>query len=401
MDYEPRPHRHPRPSDCHHPSFSSSLLDAIYRSIDQTDHDPPPPSLHRPKDSLTLYDQVFPKDVVDIKGVGSSRRSCAVEKGSATGMTSERYLVVRRESSAGRSYVPGNSSGSSSDSSGFLSSESEFAGSKSSSSCYSTKRPKPIRTSISVEGAPTTEFRSFLQARSGEESRASVKVPQREGSNVSKGRSTVKSYGDSKKVIRQPISPGGKLASFLNSIFNTKKARIAVQTIPEPSDNSTCSSASSFSRSCLSVKTPSSTASSSSRRKSAEKRSVRFCPVSVILDEDCHPCGHKSLVEAAGSRTDLARRTTAAAASAVREFDVVMEENRRVAEAAREMLRNYQKRKESYDNGDEDEDDDDAASCTSSDLFELDNLDRYREELPVYGTTSVGANLAIANGLMV
>ncbi|KAI4330703.1 hypothetical protein MLD38_028963 [Melastoma candidum] len=400
MDYEPRPHRHRRTSDCHHPSFSSSLLDAIYRSIDETNHDPP--THHRRKDSLTLYDQVFPKDVIDIKGGSntSSRRSCAVEKWTAAGINSERYLVVRRDSSAGRSFVPGNSRGSSSDSSGFLSSELEFAGTRSSSSCYSMKRPKPIRKSISVERAPTAEFRSFLQAQSGEESRASAKTPQREGSNVLKERSMAKSYVDSKKAIRQPISPGGKLASFLNSIFNAKKARITVQALPEPSDHSTCSSASSFSRSCLSVKTPSSTASSTSRRKSAEKRSVRFCPVSVVLDEDCHPCGHNSLVDTAGSRTDISRRTAAAVASAAREFDVVMEENRRVAEAAREMLRNYQKRKESYDNGDEDEEDD-AASCASSDLFELDNLERYREELPVYGTTSVGANLAIANGLTV
>uniref|UniRef100_A0A0V0GZD8 Putative ovule protein n=1 Tax=Solanum chacoense TaxID=4108 RepID=A0A0V0GZD8_SOLCH len=55
----------------------------------------------------------------------------------------------------------------------------------------------------------------------------------------------------------------------------------------------------------------------------------------------------------------------------------------------------------------EDEDEDDGASCASSDLFELDNLsaigidsNRYLEELPVYETTHLDTNRAIANGLI-
>ena len=52
-----------------------------------------------------------------------------------------------------------------------------------------------------------------------------------------------------------------------------------------------------------------------------------------------------------------------------------------------------------------DDDDDDAESYASSDLFELDNLsaigiERYREELPVYETTHLGTNRAIASGLI-
>ncbi|BAU02164.1 hypothetical protein VIGAN_11161000 [Vigna angularis var. angularis] len=47
----------------------------------------------------------------------------------------------------------------------------------------------------------------------------------------------------------------------------------------------------------------------------------------------------------------------------------------------------------------------DAANYSSSDLFELDHLsvmgnNRYREELPVYETTHVNTNRAIANGLI-
>lgn len=73
-----------------------------------------------------------------------------------------------------------------------------------------------------------------------------------------------------------------------------------------------------------------------------------------------------------------------------------MEENRRVIEAAKELIRTYQKSKDVVVNIEED-DDDDAASCASSDLFELDNIwaigiERYREELPVYETTRPNTN---------
>lgn len=79
-----------------------------------------------------------------------------------------------------------------------------------------------------------------------------------------------------------------------------------------------------------------------------------------------------------------------------------MEENRRVIEAAKELLRTYQKKnKDVVEISGEDDDDDDALSCTSSDLFELDNLsaigiDRYREELPVYETTRLSSNRIIS-----
>ncbi|KAI4387352.1 hypothetical protein MLD38_005191 [Melastoma candidum] len=389
---------HRLPSSHYHPSFSSSLLDAIYRSIDQSDLPPPP---HQTESLLTFSREDSTKGVPKSKGGAHGemyRHNMCVDKWSAVGIRSERYLVVRRESS-NRSFVLGSSSGSSSDSSGFSSSESEFASSRSSHSCYATKRPKPIQMSISPEQARTSEFRTPLQARSCKKPSMSVKIPPRDGTSGMKARPTGKSYGDLKKAMRQPISPGGKLASFLNSIFNTKKARITVQSPPEHSDHSACSSASSFSRSCLSVKNPPSAASSSSKRKSTEKRSVRFCPVDIILDEE-RPYYHKSLVERTKSQSDLGEQVVAAASEP--DFDVVTEENRRVVEAAREMLRTYQKRKESYSDDLEDGDNEgDAASCASSDLFELDNFDRYGEELPVYGTTSVGVNLGIANGLMV
>lgn len=80
------------------------------------------------------------------------------------------------------------------------------------------------------------------------------------------------------------------------------------------------------------------------------------------------------------------------------EFRVrMMEEGRRrIEEAARELLEKYRHQ------DDEDDEDEDDRSCCSSDLFELENLmeigiERYREELPVYGTT----RLDVGNGIVV
>lgn len=95
-----------------------------------------------------------------------------------------------------------------------------------------------------------------------------------------------------------------------------------------------------------------------------------------------------------------------------------MEKHRRVEEVAKELLKNYHHGRKFQNDGsnnksktrrfdDEDEDEDDDASCCSSDLFELENLlegggdhRRYCEELPVYETTHVHTNRAIAKGFI-
>jgi hypothetical protein len=151
----------------------------------------------------------------------------------------------------------------------------------------------------------------------------------------------------------------------------------------------------------------------------------------VIVDEDCRPCGHKNLY--GSDRHEMSSTLVAAAVTTATRNNCptsdeelklhVMNENRRIEEVARDLLKNYQKKKEeqfdhmstdlcndnthqvcSEEEEEESDDDDDIASCASSDLFELDNLsvvgiERYREELPVYETTHLGTNRAIANGL--
>ena len=208
----------------------------------------------------------------------------------------------------------------------------------------------------------------------------------------------LKIYSDLKKM-KKPISP--KLSMFFNSIFSTSTKNRETDCTShldrksKSANASTCSSASSFSRSCLS-NTP------SSREKSSNgiKRTVRFYPVSVIVDEDCRPCGEKSLHE---DKTRL--KSVKHVKNSINE-DVnsgLNDDNRRISEATRNLLKNYRKKVEcefasiiSKEYGDISYND---MSDSSWDLFELDNL-KYREELPVYETTRLDTNRAIANGLV-
>ncbi|KAI7987657.1 Protein BIG GRAIN 1-like A [Camellia lanceoleosa] len=210
--------------------------------------------------------------------------------------------------------------------------------------------------------------------------------------------------------MKQPISPGGKLASFLNSLFsnrNLKKTKnssssstggyedVCVERKAKSTQASTCSSASSYSRSCLSK---SSLNSKEKPNNSGVKRTVTFYPVSVIVDEDCRPCGHKCIYENNSSKYGMEE---------VKRRQVLVEKSRKIEEAAaaREILKGYAKNAMVL-SGNED-DYDDAASDSSSDLFELDHLAfignnnrRFCEELPVYETTYLDTNRAIASGLI-
>ncbi|KAF8401058.1 hypothetical protein HHK36_014361 [Tetracentron sinense] len=404
------------PDDRKNPSFSSTLLDAIYRSFDEGDREG--------EEELVLYRETMRKkqSMFNVKEncafkqeeeMASLRRACLIEKWMEKKVSEK--AVVRRNS------VPKfernnssffNSTSSSSESScggGFSSSETESVyGARSRSSGFTEQRPKPIRTSASVRPEKTLFH---------EQERNSVpqQKPKQEGGFIKSKSRALKIYGDLKKV-KQPISPGGRLSSFLNSLFhagNPKKAKIS-PTVGGCDDTSserkyksaqasTCSSASSFSRSCLS-KTP----SSRGKLSNGLKRSVRFYPVSVIVDEDCRPCGHKCLYEDEPSLMAVTTvRKLGESPSLNDDFKFhLMEKNRRVEEAARDLLKSYQK-KSDFDMRDlqDDGDFDDAASYSSSDLFELDNLaaigiERYREELPVYETTHLDTNRAIASGLI-
>lgn len=250
-----------------------------------------------------------------------------------------------------------NSSSSSSDSSskgGFSSSESEHSTPNKlrySTSCYSIKKLRPIRTETVSRPQTIEKYRAENEAQANP---SCYSKPQMKA---------LKIYGSN----RDSISPGAKLAGFLNSLFNNAK-KTKGENFPKSGHSSTCSSASSFSRSCLSKKNSS---NSKGKNKHGDTRSVRFCPnVSEVLVSgnklDHVLKGHK--------QEPLSRRR----------------------EEVENMVKNYQKKRSDI-NGEDEDDDDDGVSCASSDLFELDHLSgvgiggdcRFDEELPLYETTNL------------
>ncbi|XP_030538421.1 protein BIG GRAIN 1-like A [Rhodamnia argentea] len=453
------------------PSFSSTLLDKIYRSIDESD----------PKgEDLKFYGDAAmarKQSIRDLKKCSSKSNKCAEENlslhrgvfvsskvGDDGGLKtrqireeSERKQRRDRDHDHDHDALFFSSTSSSSDSSsgGFSSSDTEsiYGVVKTRSSCFAPPplpRQKPLRTSSSTKPEKTERalFQEQKKLRDFDHHRHNSSAEQsaynEEGMIKSKSRA-LKIYANLKKV-KQPISPGGRLSNFINSLFtatNTKKPKStpAIGSYGEPNaerksqsaHESVCSSASSFSRSCLSKHSP----ATRQKLQNGVKRTVRFYPVSVIVDEDCRPCGHKSLFEEdhgqygsnsmpvlvpsawkIGGRLPTSRKTEETEEAKCR----ANEKSRRVEEAARDFLRDYYQNQKKVRNdsfaarghreihrvgdveGDYRDDDDDAASCSSSDLFELDHLavignERYCEELPVYETTHVGANRAIANRL--
>ncbi|KAB2080003.1 hypothetical protein ES319_A05G040700v1 [Gossypium barbadense] len=437
------------------PSFSSTLLDKIYRSIDDGDTRNVDLKFYREtmqkKQSKASVRCSGSRVEEEDEEMSSFRRARLIEKWMEKKVTEKanagRKQVSHNDYDHDQDVLFFSSTSTSSDSSsgGFSSSDTESMHvSKSKSSCFVRSRPKPVRTTMSArsekplktEKTGRTERALFYDHRESHllddyhYNSASDYTPKLEESLFkSKSRAT-QIYGNLKKV-KQPISPGGRLASFINSLFttsNTKKARGPSSMLSCDDERklksgqvSTCSSASSFSRSCLSKNSP----STRERLRNGVKRSVRFCPVSVIVDEDCRPCGQKCLYEEQDSSSVSVAVPTVwkIRKSPSRKLDEeiklqAMEKSRRVEEMATKFLKEYHLNQMkdfiSRDNHSNyvmeemeemEEDEDDAASYSSSDLFELDHLvlngnDRYREELPVYETTHVETNRAIANGLI-
>ncbi|KAL0341847.1 UNVERIFIED_CONTAM: protein BIG GRAIN 1-like A [Sesamum calycinum] len=326
------------------PSFSSTLLDSIYRSIDQGEEE-----LVIYREAMRKKQQTFGSEAgadAKVRGVFKSeeemanfQRACMIEKWMEKKVSEK--VVVRRKSDL-QTKKPRkereHSTSSSSDSScggggGFFSS--------SEAESFPVQRPKPVRTAglgFDKEKLRNNhrdlEFNRRDRRGLGDELE---QKPKNEGGFSKTKSRALKIYGDLKKV-KQPISPGSKLASFLNSLFtggNLKKPKIAGNSdIDSPSlkstNASTCSSASSFSRSCLS-KTPSSRGKSSG----GTKRSVRFSPVSVIVDEDCQPCGHKSLHDRKQTSNYEVAKNSMRTVIKEELMVHVMEKNRRVEEVER------------------------------------------------------------------
>ena len=403
------------------PSFSSSLLDEIYRSI--TDGDEDQKELHfygettAKKHSLRGGRGVGEEEMRRVRGAAVTERWTEKEGREKIVSRHQRRSLTeidrKWQYSHNQDPLFFSSSSSSSDSSygGFSSSETE-----SMKSLFAPAKPRPIRTarlerSEKALSYGQSEFHLFDDYRHHS---AITRETSKSEEEILKSKSrALKIYGNLKKV-KQPISPGGRLATFLNSLFtagNTKKSTKTASSVGGFEDwssegklnsqpSTTCSSASSFARSCLSKNSP----STKDKSRNGANRTVRFFPVSVIVDEDSRPCGHKCLFG-----EEISTQT-----SASRKINKRNEEDRlKFQEAAASELQRslHQKKTDNIFNNfhvnyEEDDEDDDAASCSSSDLFELDHLalignERYQEELPVYETTHIDTNLAIAKGLLV
>ncbi|GAB4853746.1 hypothetical protein Ancab_017939 [Ancistrocladus abbreviatus] len=426
------------------PSFSSILLDSIYRSIDQvhdsTNHHHEDfngyshsnsffPSASRDASSMKKNNFAFGERTINL------RRAIMIEnwmekqreqEHNQQHASGEKARIVRQKS------VPANGKFSNCDRNGsgfFFGSAASASGSSESSSggenyFSSSKRTADFSACFSPHKKPakirTTNFTPPLVERSLENCLHFEHASKHQGRLFTKSKlRALKIYGDMKRV-KQPISPGGRIASFLNSIFNGKKTnavafsemrteRSSASSTPAVamanSSSSTCSSASSFSRSCMS-KTPSS--ASRSIVDNGVKRSVRFCPVSIIVGEDSRPCGHKSLYE----EDDPQLMPSIDARKSSRVTSKCRGEKEDIDSGMGEMMMrskfSYQKNKTGkveFSDEEMEEDDDEAESYASSDLFELENLSsigigRYNEELPVYGTTSLEKDQAIAKGFI-
>lgn len=384
-------------------SFSSTLLDEICRSIDG-DGDEIRESMRQKRDDRFLFNTE--------EQVANYQRACMIEK------WMEKKLVARLEiqeinmSGKDRQYSSSSSSDSSCGGDGGSRGGGFFSSSEAES--YPVRHPKPVRTGklgFEKEAAKSFDDSGInLRNRRGISDGLEQK-PKNESRFVKTKSKALKIYGDLKKV-KQPISPGGKVAAFLNSLFaagNLKKPKSGddspslKSTTTRSTTTTTCSSASSFSRSCLNKTTPPSSAKSAG----SAQRSVRFFPVSVIVDEDCQPCGHKSLHQKISNSNDVVDLIETGIDEEL--LMHVMEKNRRVGEADGDLAMQRRKKDQigcefehsfdifskirdqnrGFDQEFDDEDDEfDGASCASSDLFELENLSAIgMEELPVYETT--------------
>ncbi|CAA7039821.1 unnamed protein product [Microthlaspi erraticum] len=357
---------HRSKTESRNPSFSSTLLDEIYNSID--------PKTHKA--------QPF------IGSVNTSKKQSI----SVTRSVPDRKIHRDR-------FFGSVSSSSDSSSSIFSSSDTEIThGKKISSSrplCFGPSKTKPRKTEDKALFHQNRAIRV-----SHDYDYASDATRYDENWETHRIKRSSKSSSNQKKT-KTPASPGGRIVSFINSLFSSNsKQSTAVKSYPrktsyddsgfvrKPNDYhpSTCSSASSFSRSCMNK--------SSEKSSDRIKRSVRFSPVNVTVPESRSFVDKSSLYaeEEEDYFGNIRRKSV--------KKNVEDGGRRSVEEIAREFLKDYHKNHENSlvkNNNDfedyEDEDDDDA-SDSSSDLFELDLVGNhhnlYGDELPVYETTFAG-----------
>ncbi|XP_040867282.1 protein BIG GRAIN 1-like C isoform X2 [Glycine max] len=355
------------------PSFSSSLLDAIYRSIDESKsnlHDDQQLGHHHHHDQTLATHSFTSEEKGGKKERMNLRRAVMLED------WMEKYGSSR---SLNAQLLNSSSSSSECSSAGGI-----FSSSETDTTTTTLKKQRPAR--------PTSEKKKKKKKK--QDHIMSSEKKNKEGGFARTKLRALKIYGELNQRVKQPISPGSRIASFLSSIFNSqnvKKAKMcyvgAVEDVSfEHKSKSPCfsSTPSSFSRrSCMS-KTPS---SAKKPNNNGVKRSVRFYPVSVILGEDSEPQSNShshnkkcNNIYESESNLTVRKITRSSSIKELKKNTVRGKENATEEAAARGFVKGYR----------------------NSDLFELDHLigaARYQEELPVYETTNLETNKAIASGL--
>ncbi|KAG9132597.1 hypothetical protein Leryth_023060 [Lithospermum erythrorhizon] len=388
---EVKQRKHPK-----NPSFSSTLLDEIFNSsIDGNEQNPfevkpfKNQSTRKPNNDVGNVKMKATSNIKKVEEMASLKRACLMEKFMEQKIN-EKVSSLRNISSLQEFYNDpmffSTSSSSSSDSSsgGLSSSDLELFYDSSTKS----------RTIISCFSARSySKNNNTSQQMSGNEME----------DNLMKSKSrALKMYNNFKKV-KQPISPGGRLTSFISSLFASGNVKHSKEEgiheekwKPTASKASTCSSAtSSFSRCCITKSVP------NSMRKCDDfgvRKTVHLYPVSghkSTYDDKLdrfkrQPASHKNYGSVSGSKTLKLH---------------VLERNKYIDQEASKDVFLKEWKDQEKDNDFEDEDVE-RVSDSSSDLFEIDHLkvfgnNRFYEELPVYETTHLDRNQAIASGLKV
>ncbi|AEE77753.1 putative protein [Arabidopsis thaliana] len=331
------------------PSFSSSVLDSVYRSIDESD-------------GLQS----------DLKGsinenVSSSSSSPSPNKKDDKLTTLRRAIMDEEHWLYARSSTTTTNS---SDSSSFSSSEAES---------YRTKRR--LRK-LAEQGK-----------RSGDERQRTKRTVMDNDSRLfsksddDKKPKAVKIIEELKRS-KQPVSPGARLTSFLNSIFQSNAKKVKLCSVGKTTDVKSSSSKSCFSR------TRNKTDNNNNNCKKLE-RSIRFYPVRVTIDGDCRDYAQKHITRV---RKPIPEFT---AKKSVKEEIKTNDHHTEFTCITRNIGLKDFVRSNKYEGKEEEED---AWSHSSSDLFELDSyrigMGRYLKELPVYETTDFKTNQAIARSLL-
>jgi hypothetical protein len=190
------------------------------------------------------------------------------------------------------------------------------------------------------------------------------------------------------KRSKQPVSPGARLTSFLNSIFQSNAKKVKLCSVGKTTDVKSSSSKSCFSR------TRNKTDNNNNNCKKLE-RSIRFYPVRVTIDGDCRDYAQKHITRV---RKPIPEFT---AKKSVKEEIKTNDHHTEFTCITRNIGLKDFVRSNKYEGKEEEED---AWSHSSSDLFELDSyrigMGRYLKELPVYETTDFKTNQAIARSLL-